>query len=75
MSFTLTELILLLVGAFLGGFVNDLTGFGTALTAVPIWIQIMAAPMAGALGAASPARCLSSGPRSSPGRALKSARS
>lgn len=53
MSFTWTDIALLLLGALLGGFTNGLTGFGTALTAVPVWIQIMPPPMAGALGAAA----------------------
>ena len=53
MSFTSTDIALLLLGALLGGFTNGLTGFGTALTAVPIWIQIMPPPLAAALGAAA----------------------
>ncbi len=53
MSFTANEIALLLLGALLGGFTNGLTGFGTALTAVPVWVQIMPPPMAGALGAAA----------------------
>ena len=28
-----------LAGAFIGGFVNGLTGFGTGLTALPFWLQ------------------------------------
>jgi len=52
-SFTSADIALLLFGALLGGFTNGLTGFGTALTAVPVWIQIMSPPMAGALGAAA----------------------
>jgi uncharacterized protein len=51
--FTGTDIVLLLLGALLGGFTNGMTGFGTALTAVPIWIQIMPPPMAGSLGAAA----------------------
>ena len=47
------EIGLILIGAALGGFVNGLTGFGTALTAVPIWVNVLAPPIAGALGAAA----------------------
>jgi uncharacterized membrane protein YfcA len=43
----------LLVGAVLGGFVNGLTGFGTALTAMPVWIQVMSPPAAASLAAAA----------------------
>jgi uncharacterized membrane protein YfcA len=31
--------ILILAGALAGGFVNGLTGFGTGLTALPLWLQ------------------------------------
>ena len=30
---------ILLAGALAGGFVNGLTGFGTGLTALPLWLQ------------------------------------
>lgn len=53
MSFTAFEIGLLMLGALLGGFANGLTGFGTALTAVPIWIHIVSPPFAAALGAAA----------------------
>ena len=46
------EITLILLGAALGGFTNGLTGFGTSLTAVPIWAQVLPPPVAGALGAA-----------------------
>lgn len=40
---------LVLLGGFTGGFVSGLTGFGTALSALPIWLQLLpslvAAPM------------------------------
>jgi uncharacterized protein len=52
-TFEALDICLLLLGAALGGFVNGLTGFGTALTAVPIWIQIMPPAYAGAMGAAA----------------------
>jgi uncharacterized membrane protein YfcA len=32
-------LAFVLAGAFIGGFVNGLTGFGTGLTALPFWLQ------------------------------------
>ena len=32
-------LALILAGAFAGGFVNGMTGFGTALTGLPMWLQ------------------------------------
>ena len=53
MGFTVFEIALLLLGALLGGFVNGLTGFGTALTAMPVWIHVLSPPMAAALAAAS----------------------
>jgi uncharacterized membrane protein YfcA len=31
-------LAMLLIGALAGGFVNGLTGFGTGLTALPLWL-------------------------------------
>ena len=53
MTFDAFNIALLLLGAAAGGFVNGLTGFGTALTAIPIWIQIMPPAFAGAMGAAA----------------------
>ena len=53
MTFTWTEIAVLIIGAVLGGFVNGLTGFGTALSAMPVWLQIMAPAPAAALGAAA----------------------
>ncbi len=32
---------LVFVGALLGGLVNGLTGFGTGMTALPIWVQVL----------------------------------
>lgn len=41
--------LLVLAGAFAGGFVSGLTGFGTGLTALPIWLlgvtPVLAAPL------------------------------
>lgn len=34
-----STLVLVLAGALAGGFVNGLTGFGTGLTALPLWLQ------------------------------------
>jgi uncharacterized membrane protein YfcA len=45
---------IIIAGAFLGGFSNGLTGFGGALTSVPIWLMVLAptvtAPLAAAIG-------------------------
>lgn len=40
---------LLAAGAFAGGFINGLAGFGTALFALGFWLQIMPAPRAVAI--------------------------
>ncbi len=45
---TLETLIIISIGAFLGGFVNGLAGFGTALFALGWWLQVM--PPAEAVG-------------------------
>jgi len=37
--FDWSALVLILAGALAGGFVNGLTGFGTGLTALPLWLQ------------------------------------
>ena len=34
-------LAIVLVGALAGGFVNGLSGFGTGLTALPFWLQVL----------------------------------
>jgi uncharacterized membrane protein YfcA len=36
-----TSLAFVLAGALAGGFVNGLTGFGTGLTALPLWLQAL----------------------------------
>lgn len=45
-------MLLVFVGALLGGLVNGLTGFGTAITALPIWLPVLppvlVAPLASA---------------------------
>jgi uncharacterized membrane protein YfcA len=38
-----------LAGALAGGFVNGLTGFGTGLTAIGIWLHVLPAPVAASL--------------------------
>jgi uncharacterized protein len=43
------QVALLLVGALAGGIVNGLTGFGTAITAIGIWIYVMSPPVASSL--------------------------
>ena len=39
----------MVVGAFAGGFVSGLTGFGTGITALPIWLYAVAPVLAGPL--------------------------
>ena len=41
--------VLILLGAAIGGFVTGLTGFGTGLAAMPIWLQTASPPVAAAL--------------------------
>lgn len=53
LSFSITEVAVIVLGALAGGFVNGLTGFGTALTAIPIWIQVLDPAAATALAAAA----------------------
>jgi uncharacterized protein len=43
------QIVLILAGALAGGFVNGLTGFGTALTALGIWLYVVPAPVAATL--------------------------
>jgi uncharacterized protein len=45
-------LALIVTGALAGGLVNGLTGFGTALTALPIWLQAAEPLLAAQLGSA-----------------------
>ncbi|WP_334146647.1 sulfite exporter TauE/SafE family protein [Hyphomicrobium sp.] len=46
---TLGYVVTLVAGALAGGFINGLAGFGTALFALGIWLQIMPAPQAVAI--------------------------
>lgn len=41
--------VLILVGAFTGGFVSGLTGFGTGITALPFWLYAIPPILAGPL--------------------------
>jgi len=45
-------LALILAGAVAGGFVNGLTGFGTALTGLPLWLQALEPVIAAQLASA-----------------------
>jgi len=47
------EIALILAGALAGGFVNGLTGFGTALTAMPFWLGAVHPIVAAQLAAAA----------------------
>jgi uncharacterized protein len=38
---SLEQIVLILLGALMAGFVNGLTGFGTAITALPIWLYVI----------------------------------
>ncbi len=56
------EIAIILAGAAVGGFVNGLTGFGTALTALPFWLHavhpVVAAQLAAAASVAGQMRTL-----------------
>ena len=43
------EIAIVLAGALAGGFVNGLTGFGTGLTALGIWLHVLPPPVAASL--------------------------
>ncbi len=43
---------LIALGGFTGGIVNGLTGFGTAVSALPIWLQAVSPPIAAQLASA-----------------------
>jgi uncharacterized protein len=51
-AFSAATIGLITLGAFAGGFVNGLTGFGTGLSAMPIWLQALPPPLAAQLAAA-----------------------
>lgn len=46
------ETVLIVAGALAGGFVNGLTGFGTALSAMPFWLHAVSPAVAAQLAAA-----------------------
>jgi uncharacterized protein len=48
-----SELLIIVAGALLGGFVNGLTGFGATLMALPIWLYAVPHVIAAQMGAAS----------------------
>jgi uncharacterized membrane protein YfcA len=54
---TLAGWALVAAGAFAGGFVNGLTGFGTALSSMPFWLQalppVLAAELSAGMGVAA----------------------
>lgn len=50
-TFSLSAMVLIALGGFAGGVVNGLTGFGTALSAMPFWLQAVPPPIAAQLGA------------------------
>ena len=43
------QIIIILIGALAGGFVNGLTGFGTAITALGLWLYAISPPVAASL--------------------------
>jgi uncharacterized membrane protein YfcA len=43
------ESLLVFAGAFAGGWVNGLTGFGTGMTALPIWVNVLSPVLASPL--------------------------
>lgn len=53
MTFASLDIAVLLAGAFIGGFVSGLTGFGLALTAIPFWLHVASPPLVAALATAS----------------------
>lgn len=51
-AFPAVTIGLICLGAFVGGFVNGLTGFGTGLSAMPVWLQVLPPSLAAQLAAA-----------------------
>src|ERR1700681_4324325 len=45
----LDPVVLIVAGAFIGGFVSGLTGFGTGITALPLWLYAAPPLLAGPL--------------------------
>lgn len=41
MEWSVTSVLLLILGAAAGGFINGLAGFGTALMSQGIWLEVM----------------------------------
>jgi uncharacterized membrane protein YfcA len=48
-TIAIDQIIIILLGALAGGFVNGLTGFGTALTAIGLWVYTISPPVAASL--------------------------
>jgi uncharacterized membrane protein YfcA len=46
---TLDQIAVVLLGAFAGGFINGMTGFGTAITAMGLWLYAISPPVAASL--------------------------
>jgi uncharacterized protein len=51
-EFSWAQLAWIALGGFTGGIVNGLTGFGTSVSAMPLWLQAVPPPVAAQLGAA-----------------------
>lgn len=49
---SLTQILIVMAGALAGGFVNGLTGFGTGITAIGIWLYAVSPPIAASLAVA-----------------------
>jgi uncharacterized membrane protein YfcA len=45
----ITQALVVLLGALAGGFVNGMTGFGTGITAMGVWLYVVSPPVAAAL--------------------------
>jgi uncharacterized protein len=43
------QIVIILIVALAGGLINGLTGFGTALTAIGLWLYVLAPPVAATL--------------------------
>lgn len=48
-TIAIDQIIIILLGALAGGFVNGLTGFGTGLTAIGVWLYATSPPVAASL--------------------------
>ena len=48
-TIAIDQIIIILLGALAGGFVNGLTGFGTGITAMGLWLYTISPPVAASL--------------------------